>query len=222
MPIFQLPTTCHKHRVSPPLQRPKWSLQRSPLVVPIRWRACRLLARRCCGGRPRKLEVLLHRKRLVSRCLADNLSVPSGASTTCRSAGGRRRSAAGSRSKWTLLPPAAGEPAAPLPSPSLRLGPHGIWFQLAPHRPSAVSSPGLCVPHPPRAFLVPLLHPETSPTLITPLPVAQVGDLCGAFGASWATHTSTTASPWRMHGLDNRLPPPGDRNPTLKHPPAPF
>ena len=36
MPIFQLPTTCHKQAISPPLQRPQWSLQRSPLVVPIR------------------------------------------------------------------------------------------------------------------------------------------------------------------------------------------
>ena len=160
MPIFQLPTTCHKHPVSPPPQRPQWSLQRSPLVVPIRWRACRLLARRCCGGRPRKLEVLLHRKRLASRRLADNLLVPSGASTTCRSAGGGHRLAAGSRSKWTLLPPTAGEPAARLPPPSLRLGPHGVWSQMAPRRPSMANPPGLRAPLPPRAFPVPLMHPQ--------------------------------------------------------------
>ena len=151
-------------------QRPQCSLQRSPLVVPIRWRACRLLARRCCGGRPRKLEVLRHRKSLASRRLADNLSVPSGAATTCRSAGGRRRSAAGSRSKWTLLPPAAGEPAAPLPSPSLRLGPHGVWFQLAPQRPSATNSPGLRDPRPPRAFPVPRWHSDSGPSVKQPLP----------------------------------------------------
>ena len=173
MPIFQLPTTCHKHGISPPPQRPQWSLQRSPLVVPIRWRACRLLARRCCGGRPRKLEVLLHRKRLVSRCLADNLSVPSGASTTCRSAGGRRRSAAGSRSKWTRLLFAAGEPAARLTPTSLRLGPHGVWFQLAPQRPPAANSPMLRRPQSPRAFRVPLWHSDSGSSVKHPLPLRR-------------------------------------------------
>ena len=168
-------------------QRPQCSLQRPPLACAVRGRACQLQARRCCVGRPRELVLRVNLKRYGSSRLDDKLHPPSGASTTCRSAGGRCRSAAGSRSKWTLLPPAAGEPAAPLPSPSLRLGPHGIWFQLAPHRPSAASSPGLRVPQPPRAFLVPLGHPETSPTLLTPLPVAQVGALCGAYGASWAT-----------------------------------
>ena len=136
-------------------ERPRWSHQRSPREEPIRWRACRLLARRCCGGRPRKLEVLLYRKRLVSRCLADNLSVPSGASTTCRSAGGRRRSAAGSRSKWTplLRPPVSRLHRCP--HLASVWAPDVVWFQMAPRRPSAAISPGLRVPQPPRAFPVP-------------------------------------------------------------------
>ena len=168
-------------------KRRQWSLHRSPLAEPIRWRACRLLARRCCGGQPWKLVLLLGVKRLGCRRLPDNLSLPSGASTTCRSAGGRRRSASGSRSKWTPLLLATGEPAARLHPPSLCMGPHGVWSQMAPRCPSAASSPGLRVPQPPRAFPAPLIHPETSPTLLTPLPVAQVGALCGAYGALWAT-----------------------------------
>ena len=152
--------------------RPRWTPPFYALELlreePLRWRACRLLARRCRGGRRRKLELLLNRKRLASRCLADNLSVLSGAATTCRSAGGRRRSAAGSRSKWTLLPPAAGEPAAPLPSPSLRLGPHGVWFQLAPQR----------------------VHPRpTRPCCAAPSPPARSGCLCGTLIAARASNT---------------------------------
>ena len=176
MPIFQLPTTCHKHGISPPPQRPQWSLQRSPLVVPIRWRACRLLARRCCGVPLWKLMLLLGVKRLGCRRLPDNLSLPSGASTTCRSAGGRCRSAAGSRANGTRFLLASLQlqacRCAPLPTSFTSLQGGGL--------PPCRVQPG-----------------PTRPCCAAPSPPARSGCLCGTLIAARASNSpSRCAGRW--------------------------
>ena len=86
-------------------------------------------------------------------------------------------------------PAAAGMQAR---TPTCLLDPSLTMLIPPPRRPSVANSPALRDPRPPRAFPVPMRHAGVGTTLRTPLPVAQMGDLCSALGALCTAQTSTT------------------------------
>ena len=86
-------------------------------------------------------------------------------------------------------PAAAGMQAR---TPTCLLDPSLTMLIPPPWRPSVANSPALRDPRPPRAFPVPRRHAGVGTTLRTPLPVAQMGDLCSALGALCTAQTSTT------------------------------
>ena len=77
-------------------------------------------------------------------------------------------------------------------TPTCLLDPSLTMLIPPPRRPSVANSPALRDPRPPRAFPVPMRHAGVGTTLRTPLPVAQMGDLCSALGALCTAQTSTT------------------------------
>ena len=103
-------------------------------------------------------------------------------------------------------PAAAGMQAR---TPTCLLDPCITLLIAPPPCPSVTNSPGLRDPRPPRAFPVPMRHPEAGTTLRTPLPGAQMGDLNAVFSAMWAAQISIPAAWGGAHGLDYRLLPHG-------------
>ena len=126
-------------------------------------------------GRPRELVLRANLKRLASRRLPDNLSLPSGATLDNLQerrgqvqVGGWQQSERDSLS--TCQPAAAGVQVC-TPTHLLHLS---LGWRIAPLPcPPAANSPMLRRPQSPRAFRVPLWHSDSGPSVKHPLPLRR-------------------------------------------------